>query len=180
LRLIDRLKDVKSFHIFALLIMGWFGAVAALVLLFGLAIRRPSLHPEQPIEFPHHVHVQRVGMECGDCHRYADKSIHAGIPNTALCMECHESVATDRPEIIKLTAFHQTGEPIDWVRIYDFQDWVYFSHKRHVLSGVRCQECHGAVELMSTVQKVSDMGMGWCVNCHRRRGAPIECNTCHQ
>lgn len=161
------------------MVAAWFAAVALVVTAFGIA-QEPSLRPPQPIEFPHHVHVGQVGMGCGDCHLYAEKSIYAGLPEAGLCMTCHEAVATDKREVIKLTEMYQAGQALEWVRVYQVKPHVYFSHKRHVLSDIRCQECHGPVGQMTTVQRVTDLGMGWCVQCHRSRGAPRECITCHK
>jgi hypothetical protein len=177
---LDDLRKYQNFILYTLLALGWFGAVASAVFLFGIGIRRPNLQPKQPIQFPHHVHILTVGLECTYCHKYPEQSIHAGLPDAELCMECHQAIATDRPEIIKLTNLYQKGQPINWVRVYQYQDWVYFSHKRHVRSGVQCQECHGPVDLMTTVQRIPYIGMGWCIHCHRNRDAPIECNTCHK
>jgi hypothetical protein len=157
----------------------WFAAAAVVVAAFGL-LGQPPIRPTQPIEFTHAVHAGQLGMECLECHRYADKSIYAGLPDAEFCMGCHEDVATDRPEIVKLTRVFLAGEPVEWVRVYAVKPHVYFTHKRHVLSGIKCQECHGPVELMTTVQRVTDLGMGWCMECHTARGAPKDCDTCHK
>jgi hypothetical protein len=153
--------------------------VAGFVIVFGM-LQKTELRPEQPIEFPHYVHAGELGMDCSDCHQYVEDSIFAGLPDAEFCMECHEGVAEDNPAIIKLTAMYEAGEQIEWTRVYRVKPHVYFTHKRHVRSGVRCQECHGPVELMTTIQRVTDLGMGWCLDCHKDRGAPIECITCHK
>jgi hypothetical protein len=169
---------VKTLAIFGM-VAAWFGAVAIVVTAFGL-MQEPSLRPAQPIEFPHRIHVTDIGMECAYCHQYVEKSIHAGLPDAELCMTCHEAVATDKPEVAKLAGMYQAGQPVEWVRVYQIKPHVYFTHKRHVLSGVKCQECHGPVELMTTAQRVTDLGMGWCLECHNSRGASRECITCHK
>ena len=161
------------------MIVGWFATVGVAVTVFGVW-RKSTLRPKQPIEFPHYIHAGQLDMECSYCHQYVEQSIYAGLPDAGLCMECHEAVATDKPEIIKLSRTYEDGRPVEWVRIYRVKDHVYFSHKRHVLSGVGCQECHGAVELMTTAQRVTDLNMGWCMRCHKDRGAPIDCVTCHK
>ncbi len=135
--------------------------------------------PAQPIEFPHNIHISEVGLECIDCHQYVDRSIHAGLPDAELCMMCHEDTATDKPEVIKLIEMYEAGQPIEWVRVYEVEPHVYFSHRRHVLSDIECQDCHGPVEEMTTVQPVTNLEMGWCVRCHRTQGGPRECITCH-
>ncbi len=61
------------------------------------------------------------------------------------------------------------NNPIEWVRIHNLPDHVYFNHAQHVSVGkVECQTCHGPVEEMEVVQQYSPLSMGWCVNCHRQ------------
>ena len=58
--------------------------------------------------------------------------------------------------------------PIEWVRIHNLPDHVYFNHAQHVTVGkVECQTCHGKVEEMEVVGQYAPLSMGWCVNCHR-------------
>ena len=58
--------------------------------------------------------------------------------------------------------------PIEWVRIHNLPDHVYFNHSQHVTVGkVACQMCHGKVETMDVVKQYSPLSMGWCINCHR-------------
>jgi mono/diheme cytochrome c family protein len=59
--------------------------------------------------------------------------------------------------------------PIEWVRIHNLPDHVYFNHAQHVTVGkVECQTCHGKVEEMAVLQQMSPLSMGWCINCHRQ------------
>jgi len=59
--------------------------------------------------------------------------------------------------------------PIEWVRIHNLPDHVYFNHAQHVTVGkVECQNCHGKVEEMEVVGQYSPLSMGWCINCHRQ------------
>src|SRR5512142_171746 len=79
--------------------------------------------------------------------------------------------------------------PIAWNKVHSLPDFVYFDHRGHVAQGVACQQCHGPVETMERVRQISDLSMGWCVNCHRnatRNGidgkkvlASTDCSTCH-
>jgi cytochrome c2 len=58
--------------------------------------------------------------------------------------------------------------PIEWVRIHNMPDHVYFNHAQHVSVGkVECQTCHGPIEEMEEVYQYSPLSMGWCINCHR-------------
>lgn len=59
--------------------------------------------------------------------------------------------------------------PIEWTRIHNLPDHVYFNHAQHVTVGqVECQTCHGQVQEMEVVQQMSPLSMGWCINCHRQ------------
>lgn len=60
------------------------------------------------------------------------------------------------------------SKPIDWVRIHNLPDHVYFNHSQHVKVGKQqCQTCHGNIQEMDEVYQFSSLSMGWCVNCHR-------------
>ncbi|MCC6816599.1 MAG: c-type cytochrome [Saprospiraceae bacterium] len=59
--------------------------------------------------------------------------------------------------------------PIEWIRIHNLPDHVYFNHSQHVTVGkIACQKCHGNVEEMATVRQYAPLSMGWCINCHRQ------------
>lgn len=61
------------------------------------------------------------------------------------------------------------NKPIEWVRIHNLPDHVYFNHAQHVTVGkIKCQTCHGEVEEMDVVKQHSPLSMGWCINCHRQ------------
>ena len=64
----------------------------------GLYWYKYDRKPEQPIAYSHQIHVEKLELECTDCHQYADQSPQAGIPSMQLCMDCHESAATDHPD----------------------------------------------------------------------------------
>ncbi len=58
--------------------------------------------------------------------------------------------------------------PIEWVRVHNLPDHVYYNHAQHVaVGGLECQTCHGPIEEMEVVRQYSPLSMGWCVNCHR-------------
>ena len=83
-------------------------------------------------------------------------------------------------EIRKLTGYVGGKRPVEWVRVHALPDFIYFSHKRHVKGGVDCRACHGDVGRMKKIQRVSMLTMGWCVSCHKARGASTDCATCHK
>ncbi len=60
------------------------------------------------------------------------------------------------------------AQPIEWVKIHNLPDHVYFNHSQHVKVGKQqCQTCHGNIQEMNEVYQFSTLSMGWCVNCHR-------------
>lgn len=152
--------------------------------------------PEQPINFPHPVHVQKLGMNCTYCHYAANKSPDAGLPAVSTCMGCHAAIGPQRPARDGKAAYTSDGltrlweyadmknggvnpKPIPWVRIHKVPDYVQFPHMRHVNGGVSCQTCHGEVQKMPQVYQYSSLNMGWCVNCHVERKVRYDCSTCH-
>lgn len=79
--------------------------------------------------------------------------------------------------------------PLEWTKIHNLADFVYFDHRPHVAVGVACQRCHGPVETMERVRQITDLNMGWCIGCHRQSNiegvvgrqvhAPTDCAACH-
>ncbi len=60
------------------------------------------------------------------------------------------------------------AKPIQWVKIHNLPDHVYFNHSQHVKVGKQqCQTCHGNIQEMGEVYQFSTLSMGWCINCHR-------------
>jgi hypothetical protein len=163
-----------------LVVIAYFGVVFLAIAGLAVSWQRAAISPDQPIAFPHTIHVSKLNLPCNFCHLYAGISRHAGGPPVEKCMSCHKSIATEREEIRKLTRYYEKKEPIEWNRVYFLPEHVYFSHKRHVKAGVDCENCHGRVGAMKKVRRVSSLKMGWCVSCHRARGAPRDCATCHQ
>ncbi|MCK0155585.1 c-type cytochrome [Cellulophaga sp. F20128] len=73
-----------------------------------------------------------------------------------------------------------TGEtkPVEWVRVHNLPDFVYFNHSQHVsVAGIECQTCHGPVEEMEVVSQHAPLTMGWCINCHRDTDIKVEGNA---
>ncbi len=152
---------------------------------------------EQPIAYSHMLHAGTLEIDCQYCHVNARRSIHAGVPATQICMNCHSVVGSEgRPELEKLKEYYANGEEIPWQKVHDVPDFVHFSHKRHVQGGVECEECHGDVRNEMTVAyRVSELTMGWCLDCHEnhpkvdenygaeaelRRAELKDCWTCHK
>jgi cytochrome c551/c552 len=157
--------------------------------------RQKDYAPTQPIYYSHKVHAGINQISCLYCHGNAWESKHAAIPSINVCMNCHKAISTyekgpklydeegkeidGTAEIQKLydaagfTAGQQTWDPskakgVEWVKIHNLPDHVYFNHAQHVNAGkVQCQTCHGPVQEMDKVSQFSDLSMGWCINCHR-------------
>ncbi len=140
--------------------------------LFGPAI-------EQPIPFSHRLHVSDKQIECQYCHSYTERSLNAGLPTVAKCLGCHDHIIPEHEEIRKLRGYRDRGQELPWVRVYYNPDHVFFPHYRHIGKGVECQECHSNVERVDRLRQVT-FYMGFCLDCHRERGASTECVTCHQ
>ena len=141
--------------------------------------------PDQPIDFSHEVHVEKVGIECAFCHRTADKGEAAGIPAIQQCMFCHKDlgegqfIKAESEELARLTGLFERGIPIDWKRVHRLPDHVQFVHQPHISVGIACSTCHGDVGKMTKVEQVRDLKMGDCVDCHRANNAPTDCVACH-
>jgi hypothetical protein len=144
------------------------GAALSLWQLSQLGVHR-GYAPEQPVAFSHRVHAGENQIRCLYCHHAARTSRHAGIPPPSVCMNCHGMMQTQTAEIEKLEEAVQQQRAIVWVKVHHLPDHVHFDHSRHVLSGVACQRCHGAVERMDRVRQVAPLTMGWCLECHRER-----------
>ena len=61
----------------------------------------------------------------------------------------------------------RTSQSIEWTRVHDLPDFVYFNHSIHVYKGIGCTTCHGQVDLMPLMRQEQSLQMEWCVNCHR-------------
>lgn len=156
--------------------------------------RSKDYQPEQPIYYSHTVHAGINQINCLYCHGGAQDSKHANIPSVNVCMNCHMGIneyakgpklyredgseVDGTAEIQKLyqyagwdpeaKQYTGKGKPIEWIRIHNLPDHVYFNHSQHVSAGkVQCQTCHGEIQKMDEVYQHSDLSMGWCVNCHR-------------
>ncbi len=122
---------------------------------------------KQPVPFSHKHHVTGVGLDCRYCHTSVEESSFANIPPVETCMTCHSQIWTESPLLEPIRESYRTGNPIEWVRIHDLPDFVYFNHSIHVHKGIGCQTCHGQVDQMPLMWKVNTLNMEWCLECHR-------------
>ena len=158
--------------------------------------------PEQPIYFSHKIHAGENKIDCQTCHSGAKYGKVSEIPSVNVCMNCHKGIPEYKGKYIeegKSRDFYTaeikkiyeaagwdeasqsyTGKtkPIEWVRIHNMPDFVYFNHSQHVVAGeqtimkakkvdVVCKACHGEVQTMDKLQMANNFTMGWCIDCHR-------------
>ena len=165
--------------------------------------------PEQPIYFSHKIHAGENKIDCQLCHSSAKYGKVSEIPSMNVCMNCHRNISEYKGKYMepgKDKAFYDgeiqkiyaatgwdpaaqkyTGktQPVEWTRIHNMPDFVYFNHSQHVVAGeqaiisahnkknpndkidVVCKACHGKVDTMNVVQMANDFTMGWCIECHR-------------
>lgn len=135
--------------------------------------------PAQPIPFSHRIHVTERGINCFFCHYTADQSRSAGMPAVAKCLLCHNVIATNFPPVWQIHTYYRNNEPIPWVRVNILPEHVEFTHQMHLANGVDCGQCHGNVAAMDRVASVYQFTMGFCVDCHRKNNATVNCFNCH-
>jgi len=152
--------------------------VAALLTLSGIVWAAYSLNAgsfttgvrvarDQPVPFSHKHHVADDGIDCRYCHTSVETSAFAGLPPTETCMSCHSQLWTNSEMLEPVRSSYRTGKSLEWTRVHDLPDFVYFNHSIHVNKGIGCSTCHGRVDQMPLMYKVNTLYMQWCVDCHR-------------
>lgn len=164
----------------ALGLVAYFAACGLAVIGAGVLWDSGHPAPEQPLPFRHSQHAGELGLDCEHCHRYAGQGPRATVPAMSICAECHGSMETDSPSIRELQQHLAEERPVEWNRVHQMPWHVHFTHQRHIQAGVECRTCHGDVQVMDRVRRVRSMEMGWCVSCHRARGASTDCLACHK
>jgi hypothetical protein len=122
---------------------------------------------EQPVPFSHAHHVKGLGIDCRYCHMGVEDSPVAGVPPTQVCMTCHSQMWLHAPLLEPVRQSWAQDVPIQWTRVHDLPDYVYFDHSIHVAKGVGCSTCHGDVGEMPLTMRVVNLQMRWCLDCHR-------------
>ncbi|WP_238784576.1 c-type cytochrome [Blattabacterium cuenoti] len=158
--------------------------------------------PVQPIYFSHKIHSEINGIDCQYCHSSAKYGKVSGIPSANICMNCHITIDEYKGDYLEKgknrdeynqeiqKIYHSVGwnpetrkyskktHPIQWIRIHNMPDFVYFDHSQHVINGEKmikklkkvnlvCNACHGDVQKMDQVEMSNDFTMEWCISCHR-------------
>jgi hypothetical protein len=134
---------------------------------------RVGYAPLQPVPYSHKLHVEQLGIDCRFCHSNVDDSSYASVPTAQTCMNCHSQVKKDSPLLAPIRESYETGLPVEWVRIHQAPDYVYFNHAVHVNRGVSCAECHGKINEMEVVTHAQPLSMGFCLDCHRNPAAHL-------
>ncbi|MBS1597025.1 MAG: c-type cytochrome [Bacteroidetes bacterium] len=184
-----RNKVYITFVVLILFVVGGYYVVQGAI---GLG-RTKNYQPEQPIFYSHKVHAGTNQISCLYCHGGAWESKHAGVPSLNICMNCHAAINEYKGEAlhredgttvdgtaeiqklysytgydVKSGKYTEPGKSIEWVKIHNLPDHVYFNHSQHIRAGkVQCQTCHGNITEMSEVKQFAELSMGWCINCHR-------------
>jgi hypothetical protein len=122
---------------------------------------------EQPVQFSHAHHAGGMGLDCRYCHTSVENSAFAGIPPTKTCMNCHSQIWTNAPILEPVRASFRDNTNLNWIRVHDLPDFVYFNHQIHVKQGVGCATCHGRVDQMPLTYQAQSLLMEWCLSCHR-------------
>jgi hypothetical protein len=152
-----------------------FGAVfviVAVAIAAGEIVRSPWLTEArvvrvQPVPFSHKHHVGDIGIDCRYCHTSVEDSSFAGIPPTKTCMNCHSQVYSDSPTLEPIRQSFRNNTPLEWVRVNNLPEYVYFDHSIHLSKGVACVTCHGQVDEMPLMWRENTLTMEWCLDCHR-------------
>ncbi|MFO0566053.1 MAG: cytochrome c3 family protein [Polyangiaceae bacterium] len=129
--------------------------------------------PKQPVPYSHALHAGKLGIDCRYCHNTVDQTAHAASPPTETCMNCHARIWAESPKLEPVRESYKTGKPIQWAKVHDLPDYVYFNHSAHVTRGVGCVSCHGRVDRMEEVYQKEPLSMGWCLDCHRAPEAAL-------
>jgi len=122
---------------------------------------------DQPVPFSHKHHVTGLGIDCRYCHTTVEETAFAGIPPTETCMTCHSQIWTEAPILEPVRESYRTNTALQWNRVHDLPDFVYFNHSIHISKGIGCQSCHGQVDQMPLMMKQNTLNMEWCLDCHR-------------
>ena len=113
----------------------------------------------QPVPFSHQHHVAGDGIDCRYCHTSVENSSFAGIPPTKTCMNCHSQIWTNAALLEPVRASYKSGESLQWTRVNQLPDFVYFNHSIHVTKGVGCNTCHGPVDKMPLMYQQESLQM---------------------
>ena len=140
----------------------------------------PHPAPDQPIPYSHKQHLA-FGLQCKECHTNPEPGKLMTFPDIAKCMQCHVTIAKDKPSIQKIAEYSSSKQEIPWVRVYKVLPGVAWTHRMHLDAGIKCETCHGDVAQLSAMSEVTSVTtMYSCLNCHEMNHAKTACETCHK
>ena len=127
------------------------GRVGALIVLLALlsgavwGIAQTQKTPQQPIDFPHNIHVGVLHIPCLYCHPGALRGPSPGLPTETKCWGCHQQldITKTSPKLVPLVQAVQNNTPLQWVPVAWVPDFVHFVHRPHIAAGLNCEDCHG-------------------------------------
>lgn len=123
--------------------------------------------PEQPVPFSHRLHAGELRLDCRYCHAQVEIAAVASVPPTKVCMNCHQLVKRDSPQLAAILDSMERSIPMRWVRVHKVPEYAYFDHSVHLIAGVGCSTCHGDLREMEVVTQQEPLSMKWCLDCHR-------------
>jgi hypothetical protein len=153
--------------LFAVLTLALFLGWVIFTLMRSSWVTKQNEFVAQPFQFSHAHHVGGIGLDCRYCHTSVEKSSFAGIPPTKTCINCHSQIWANAPILEPVRASFRDDKPLNWIRVNDLPDFVYFNHQIHVKQGVGCATCHGPVDKMPLMYQATSLQMEWCIGCHR-------------
>ena len=131
-------------------------------------VTQVSVAREQPVQFSHKHHAGELGIDCRYCHTGVERAAFANVPPTKTCMNCHAQIWRDSPFLEPVRKSLATQTALQWIKVHDLPDFVYFNHQVHVAKGVGCVTCHGRVDQMNQIYQAQSLQMEWCLDCHRQ------------
>src|SRR4051812_6688411 len=151
----------------AVVLLAGLGAIMSEVQRSAHVTRQDEARVQNP-PFSHQHHVGGLGLDCRYCHTSVEESSFAGIPPTKTCMNCHAQIWTNAPMLAPVRYSFSSGQSLQWTRVHDLPDFVYFNHSIHINKGVGCYSCHGHVDEMPLMYAENTLQMEWCLDCHRQ------------
>ena len=157
----------------------WGGVVFVALLITSLTVyarttnNRVKVPVAQPVAFSHQLHNGQLGVDCRYCHTSVEVAASANVPPTEVCMTCHSQIRVGSPQLAAVYESWETDQPIEWNRVHDLADFVYYNHSAHINKGIGCTECHGRMNQMVGVWKNQPLTMGWCLECHKNPEAYV-------
>ncbi len=164
-------------------------ALAAGWLAFPRAVYREI---PQPVQFSHHVHADKAGMKCEDCHSLNAEGTFSGVPQADKCSGCHSApMGNTAAEKILIERYLANNREVPWT-VYGRQPAnAFFPHAIHLKIGkLACEQCHrehGKTDglRVAQVNRISGYGknvisMSECEQCHREHAVKAACIDCHK